>query len=610
MRRTSYAIALTTACISTAIVASCTSRDGFDEATPTLAVEAGADAPCTERRCSPDLHEVRSACGDDRVIRTCSPNEGCGAGECVDACESARLSKGSIGCSFWTLPPDDPREATGSCFVAMMANTWNKPVALRAELGSEALDISGATYLAKRAGDTVTYEPLVGPVPVGEVALVFLAQDKSASAGGSMTYTPCPAGVKVAFDRDPITHGTARTRAFHLTSDAPISAYSIFPYGGAKSYVPSATLLLPVSSWEKSYVAIATSAIPYDGTPGSEDRFLQIVASEDATKVEMRPTVAIAGGKDVVGTQAGQAQSWTLSRGQVLQITQRADPTGSPILADKPVGVFGGASCSFLPATIGYCDITQQQIPPFGQWGSEIALVPFRPRISSLTDDGADLREVVPYSLVGAVDGTVLSYDPERPLGAPETLRAGEVVVFSTTSLLVVRSQDSRHPFHANVYMTGSQFNGGTGKPANILGGGGGPRVVGDPDFVNLVPTSQFLDRYVFFTDHTYPETTLTFVRKRTPSGFRPVTLECAGEVAGFAPLGTTGEYEYAWVRITTGYTPQTFAGGTCGYGRHEARSEGPFSVTIWGAGQDASYGYAGGAGSRPANDALPPPVR
>ena len=73
--------------------------------------------------------------------------------------------------------------------------------------------------------------------------------------------------------------------------------------------------------------------------------------------------------------------------------------------------------------------------------------------------------------------------------------------------------------------------------------------------------------------------------------------LDCLGEVTGFKPLGSAGEYEYAWVDLTTSFAP---ASGTCRAGRHEAKSDGPFSVTVWGLGAFASYGYAGGTGSRP----------
>ena len=148
-----------------------------------------------------------------------------------------------------------------------------------------------------------------------------------------------------------------------------------------------------------------------------------------------------------------------------------------------------------------------------------------------------------------------------------------------------MKSQDADHPFYASVMMTGALFNSGASAPND-----------GDPDFVNVVPTDQFLDRYVFFADYTYPETTLTLVRRKTAKGFMPVELDCLGEVTGFRPLGSAGEYEYAWVDLTKGFNPGS---GTCGAGRREAKSDGPFAITVWGMGYCASYGYAGGAGSR-----------
>jgi len=589
---------LSVASIAAFAFAACGTREGFEpDPGPQLAnPDAGVAVSCSARRCSPDLKKVLAACdGGEQVVETCAADKGCGDGRCVDPCESARLSKGSTGCAFWTLPPDDANEGRGSCFAAMIANTWDRPVNLSAGFGDAPLDISKSTYTAQKTGEETVYTPLVGALPPGQVALVFLAQAETAS---DPVFRPCPPGVTAAVHEDPLSHGTTKTKAFELRADAPVAAYSIFPYGGATSYVPSATLLLPVSSWETSYIAVSTSNITDRGTPGTEPRTIQIVASENDTTVQMKPTVGIVPGAGVAAAARGESQTWTLSRGQVLQISQREDVSGSPIVTNKPVGLFGGANCTFLPGRVEYCDITQQQIAPFSQWGREYALVPYEPRIDSLT--GADAREMVPWSLVGAVDGTVLTYEPTRPRNAPETLAAGQVVSFFTNELVTVRSQDQSHPFHASVYMTGSQYNGG-------LAGGG--RTVGDPDFVNVVPSDQFLDRYVFFADYTYPETTLTVVRRKTATGFKPVELECAGEITTFRPLGTSGEYEYAWVHLTRGFQPQPFAKGLCSYGRHEAKSEGTFSVTVWGMGRDASYGYAGGMGSRPVNDAKPPPV-
>ena len=90
----------------------------------------------------------------------------------------------------------------------------------------------------------------------------------------------------------------------------------------------------------------------------------------------------------------------------------------------------------------------------------------------------------------------------------------------------------------------------------------------------------------MFLTDFTYPETTLTVVRRKTATGFVPVELECAGPIEGWQPLGSSGTYEFAWVTLTSGFLPQKFAKGECSYGRQEAHRAGAFAVTVWGTGE------------------------
>ncbi|AKU93451.1 hypothetical protein AKJ09_00115 [Labilithrix luteola] len=577
--------------IAAAVFAACSSRETFETEGPPPFTEAGAadaggDGQCGFH-CSRDLKQVLVGCeGEEQVAQQCTADQGCGEGRCVDACSSAELSKGSAGCDFWTVPPDTA-QYRGGCFAAMIANTWDRPVSLSADFGSEPLDISQATYTVAANDINPVYTRLTGPLAPGEVAVVFLAHD----ALSPTTANICPPSVTPAMTVDPVVHGTGRNKAFHLKTDAPVSAYSIYPYGGAASMVPAATLLLPVSSWTKDYMAVA----PFDFGETGKRRTLQIVANQDDTEVRMTPTTEIVGANGVLGATTGVTQTWTLAKGETLQFAQRS-LSGSPIETNKPVGLFGGAECTELPTP--FCDTLQQQIPPFAQWGSEYAVAPFKPRIPSFSPDA---REQVPYTIVGAAPGTTLTYEPSRPRDAPETLETGQIVSFITDQVFVVKSQDSKHPFHVNVYMTGANYGGGGGVSA---------RTLGDPDFVNVPPVDQYLDRYVFFTDFTFPETALTIVRKKTATGFEPVELACGGEVGDFQPLGSSGLYEFAWVKLTSGFVPQTFPKGTCGYGRHEARSKGAFAITVWGTAIDASYGYVGGTGLRPINDAKPPVVR
>ena len=249
--------------------------------------------------------------------------------------------------------------------------------------------------------------------------------------------------------------------------------------------------------------------------------FLQIVANEDATEVRIFPNADISEGLGVKGAARGAPQSWTLERGEVLQITQLDELSGSPIRVEQADRALQRRRVPYT-AELDHrlLRFAHQQIPPLSSWGHEYALVPYKPRVRGF-------EKAVPWRFVGAVDGTVLTYDPAPPIGAPTTLRAGEVVTFST-KIASVKSQDAEHPFYAAGYMTGSMYN--------AIGGSPAARTTGDPHFVNVVPSDQFLDDYVFFTDHTYANTTLTVVRRKTDKGFLPVELDCAGDIRASSP--------------------------------------------------------------------------
>jgi hypothetical protein len=127
---------------------------------------------------------------------------------------------------------------------------------------------------------------------------------------------------------------------------------------------------------------------------------------------------------------------------------------------------------------------------------------------------------------------------------------------------------------------------------------------------VNVVPPPQFLRRYVFFTDPTYPETSLVVIRTKSKmSGeFAPVTLACKGEITGWKAIG---EYEFTRVDLVTGDFQDV---GNCTNGPQEMSSTAPFGVSVWGWGTTqqtklVSYAYPAGAGFQPINEIKVPPV-
>lgn len=587
-----------------ALPAACSSRNGFQDDRPSFGSGDAASADgCRASQCSPDLRKVLDGCTGE-VVLECPSDQACGDGRCLPACEAASVSQGSIGCDFYAIPPDTRTSQqvsgeNGSCFAVFVANTWDEPLTISAEYAGHPLDISAATYVATKAAPDPHHPPiyggpydthlpqgqmlppLVGPVPPGEVAVVFLSALLGAgeSAKGKVygaVIMGCPGNPALRID--PIGHGTTRTAAFRIKTDRPASAYQMYPFGGALSFFPSASLLLPASSWTTNYVAVNPWPGIFESNP-----FLQVVATEPDTEVRIRPTADIVPGNGVPGATAGQVGSWTLGAGEVLQINQFEELTGSTIASNKPVGVFGGHESMVIPnSSTPAADVLSQQIPPLAHWGSEYALVPAASR--SVTP------EEVFYRVVAAVDGTVFTYDSAgaTPVAAPASLDAGQSAIFSTRAPAVIRSQDADHPFYAAVYMTGCSYDSGF------------PGALGDPDFVNLVASGQYLDRYVFYTDYSYAESWLTIVRHKGTNGFAPIDLDCAGELSGFTPLDAVGDYEIAYVALTHGFIEQSFGSGTCGVGRHEMKSAEPFALYVWGLDYAASYGYPGGTGLRP----------
>ena len=546
-----------------------------------------AEGGCGGLRCSSDLKSVEDGCGVVSV--RCPPDQGCANGACVEACASAAANQGSIGCAFWAVPPsDDPRVTGDSCYAASIANTWDKPVTITADYDGSPLDLSRSIYTFAEGSSTL--QPLEGALPPAGVAVVLLSQGPGILIDSSFEphFIACPQGTTAALDQGPSVHGAAKTKAIHLQTDVPVSAYTIFPFGGALSYAPTATLLLPTPSWDNNYIAVD----PWEKLTDLGQSFLayspfiQIVADADDTTVRIRPTVDIIDGAGFTGGARGLVTTFTLQRGEVLQLVQPEELTGSAIETTLPVGVFGGHGGMFLPSDVGFADIAQQQIPPVAQWGSRYALVPHRSRYSAGVDGVTRPPENVPWRLVGAAAGTKLHYDPIQPIGAPDTLDAGQTVVFWSKEAVVVESQDPDHAFYAAAYMTGADY---------VKTG------TGDPEFVNVIPVGQFLDRYVLVVDSTYPDSWIDVVRARTPNGFADVTLDCVGALSGWVDVGSAGDLQSVSVTMRKGQ------GALCNEGGHEMKSSGHFAATVWGIGPYASYAYPGGAGSRRISNVVVP---
>ncbi len=574
-------------------------RGGFDQPGPGFDTqpEAGvADAETCSQQCSLDGRSVIDSCTGD-VVETCAENLACGAAKCVEPCAAAAADRSSNGCDFYFTMPRFVATEPLSCFATFVVNASNQPATVSLARRGEELDVTHSLFRA--VSNSTELEPLEGPIAPGESAILFVAdwdRDKERTFFEKLWHTSCPYGSRAAIEADVGTFGSNIGEAFQLKSNVPVGVTAMYPYGGAGTHFPSATLVFPVSAWAKEHV-IVNGWEANKGEPST-----QIYAAEDDTEVTIIGSKDIADGVGFTGAAAGTPAKITLAKGQFAQLVQTKELTGSFVFSNKPTVTLGGNGCAFVPTTAGACDTLAQQIPPYEQWGSEYVGVGYRPRSPS-TD------EIVWYRMVAARDGTELEYDPVKPAGAPTTMSAGELVLFRARAndAFVVRSRDAEHPFYLAIHMTGGSGATNPGGPGNDAPSYGG---MGDPEFVNVVPAAQYMSSYSFYADPSFSEHSLVIVRKKTHGEFKDVWLECAGNLPEWTPIDDAGQYEYRRVDLSRAFRPgDEFGDKRCTTGLQRMRSDGAFSATLWGWGTYASYAYPGGMAIRKLVDAPLAPV-
>jgi len=608
-----------------ALFAACGARTGLSLPEPGADATADVHGPLVEggpldvqvdcatpTYCDPsDLGYVWK-CGQ-RVFQ-CSSLEQCeereSGAECVNPCLDSLGNDTSNGCEFWAVEMDTTPEAEGVCYAVFVVNQWKtgEPAKIEVSQGGKVLPIASFARIPQGHGAGLKYAPFdpAAGLPKNEIAILFLSRDPNATSDPTSNdprvLAACPQGVTPAIAADASLHGTGKGNAFHIKTNVPVVAYQMLPYGGGSARVTGSTLLVPTNAWDVNYVV----ADAYQAPPMIvEDRAgptTVVIASQDGTHVTMKPTTTILAGSGVATTVAGTSGTYTLDQGQYLQVTQRPELTGTAVQADKPIAVIGGSTLMDLPLSTLRADSAEQMLPPIRALGSEYVAVRYRNR-------ALGSEESVPWRIVGVVDGTQLTYEPSTPGGAPTAIAAQQLAEFSAPGPFVVRSQDAQHPFYVASYMTGGQPYDGTG----------------DPEFVNVIPPAQFLPRYTFFTDPTYPETNLVVVRARdaTTGAMPDVVLDCAGLLSGWTAVGTSAQYEMTRVDLSTG----NFQGvGGCDNGVHVIQStttNAAFGVTVWGWGSGitwppddetnplftrwVSYGYPAGANFKPLNAAVLP---
>ena len=541
--------------------------DGAENDAPAFQPTDGGDANTSCTQCSGDLKSILTCGPDPQVIQTCTGDQGCGPTGCINACDAAAANKSSIGCDYYTIPSDST-VASGSCFAAFVTNTWSTPMKVTLLWKGKSIDATPFSYIPKGSGASITYQPVTSAgIPADSMAIVFLNNTNEASG----LKVNCPASVQAAITTENmVLHGTNIGNAMQIQTSVPAVVYDIYPYGGAKSYISSATLLLPTTAWDTNYVATTMGNTPSSFTPG-----VDFVAREDGTTVTVLPSTNITAANGVAGATKGTPVTYAINKGQTIHLMELPDNagndlSGSIVQSNKPIGVWGEHFCMV------------QTSPP--KW-----------------------------RILGAAKGTTLTYDPPVA-GAPTTLTLGQLVEFDGPLAFHVQSQDNMHPFYFAAHRPGGDCDAAHQQipPVQALGdeyvavaNEATDYAVGGPETVNVVPPAQFLSSYMFFTDPTYANTDLALVRKKASDNtYKDVTLDCLGTVTGWQPIGSTG-FQYTHVDVQH----HGAVVGACDNGLHTIKSTAPLGITVWGYDSASSYAYPAGASVKPINTIVVPPV-
>ena len=120
-------------------------------------------------------------------------------------------------------------------------------------------------------------------------------------------------------------------------------------------------------------------------TGGSQTGFLAIIphSKEGKTKVTINFHLKGTSYQDTARNTVYFNNSvvfLSLNSSEIVYLRGQGDLTGTVIATDKPVSVFSGLRCSYVPQYILACDHLVEQIPPVSTWGTRFVTVPLKGR--------------------------------------------------------------------------------------------------------------------------------------------------------------------------------------------------------------------------------------
>jgi hypothetical protein len=395
-------------------------------------------------------------------------------------------------------------------------------------------------FIAGEPGTTVT-------VTMSAIAPPFMA-NVVIPAGGMSTVT-LPRSADLANANDVIENKGVRV----------VASNKVTVYGhNHVRYTTDAYLGLSTAALGRAYVILSYQNV-FNSVPELNGVQFAIVATTDNTTVAIVPSVTTG------AHPAGVPYFITMNRGQTYQLrnTESApnDLSGTIILADQPIAVFGSHQCANLPGpAVFFCDYIVEQLFPTRWWGNNFVTVPLQSRSKGDT-----------FRFMAMMNGTTVNVNGVPIAGSLNLGQFHELLITNRAHIT------SSHPILVAQYANSSDYDG-------VL--------AADPFMVLIPSTPMFQSSYTVMTPTT--GFTNNFINVVAPSAaVGQVMLDGAAIPAGlFSSIGSSG-FSGAQVPVGTGVH------------RLHTLNNVPFGVVVYGWSLFDSYGYPGG-GCSPRQ--VPPP--
>ena len=286
----------------------------------------------------------------------------------------------------------------------------------------------------------------------------------------------------------------------------------------------------------------------HDDDPADGGPEVAVIATEDSTIVTF----------DIPGVTPNPTVV-TLNKRQAYLLIDTADMTGGVITSNKPVAVFSGNQCTYVPAGVTACDHLVEQLLPTTSWGKLFHISPFTGRTP-----GGDLCRVIAEK-----NNTTVYIDGAQVANLAagtyyETSISQPVELFVDSSVELVQ------------YATGGNQNGQSGDPFMML----------------VPPVTQYLNEFTFSTptdNDAYPENYVTVIAPVSLTAhvlldgtaigtlFTPITKHRSLEQFAVANIGiSAGSHRVYYDTLPSQSERYSLMGYVYGWGNYD------------------SYGYAG----------------